>query len=132
MTPSEREDQFVDELSILPDAFERMSYLVEIDKRRPALDDSARTNDRLVPGCQAQVWIVAENDHGRWQFSSDSDAPMVRALAGALCGIFSDAKAEEIADFEPSFLDRLGLRSQITPTRQNGFLRMVERIKGSI
>ena len=131
MTPAEQEKKIVDELSILPDVFERMTFLLESDKRRPGLPEEAKTDDLLVQGCQAMVWITAKKDNGAWKFESDSDAPIVRALAGALCRIFSGSDSKTIASFEPTFLDTLQIRSQLTPTRQNGFERMVERIKES-
>ncbi len=131
MTPAEMETKIIEELSVFPDVFECMTFLLESDKRRPGLPEEAKRDELLVPGCQALVWISSEQMDGQWQFESDSDAPIVRALAGALCRIFSGCDSEAIGAFEPAFLDKLQLRSQLTPTRQHGFERMVERIKES-
>ncbi|MEM0896211.1 MAG: SufE family protein [Verrucomicrobiota bacterium] len=129
MTPAEREAQLIDELSFLPDSFERMTHLVENDKRRPGLPEEEKLEERLVSGCQSRVWITASGEDGIWQFRSDSDAPIVRALAATLCQIFSGADSNAIAAFEPTFLDRLQLRGQLTPTRQHGFTRVIETIR---
>ncbi|MEM9480555.1 MAG: SufE family protein [Verrucomicrobiota bacterium] len=129
MSPADREAQFIEELNFLPDSFERMTHLVESDKRRPGLPEEQKLDERLVPGCQSRVWIVASPRENEWHFESDSDAPIVRALAGTLCEIFSGSDAETISAFAPTLLDQTQLRGQLTPTRQNGFNQIVQTIK---
>jgi len=129
VTPTERQRQLVDDLSILPDAFERLNYLVAEAAKAEPIAESSRHDEDLVEGCQAELWLTASNDGDRFTFRSHSDAPAVAALAGLYCSMFSGCTSADIIEFEPTILDDLGLTRALTPNRQNGARQIIAKIK---
>ena len=97
MTLSQKQRQLIEEYQFLPDPQERFSYLIELSQADPGLDVSERRPADLVEGCMSQVWVIGEEREGRWFFRSDSDAPMVKALAWLLTSFYSGAESAEIA-----------------------------------
>lgn len=122
------EDAIIDDLLVLPDVFDRLTHLVDSTPTAPVPEASSR-KEFLVPGCMAQLHIVPTRDDDRWSFTAYSEAPMVMALAGLLCRIFSGQTSTDILSHEPSILERTGIRRQLSPNRQAGASRIVARIK---
>lgn len=129
MTPSEKEQQLAGQLSTLPDAFERLNYLVDRARHLPPPAPDACTDTYKIPGCLADLWIVPERSGSSWHFHSRSDAPVVGAVAGLLCEIYSGASSSEILRFEPTILRKLGIIDSLTPHRREGVHRMTTRIR---
>jgi cysteine desulfuration protein SufE len=130
MTLTEKQQQWIDDWSIIPDSYERLSALMDEAAGEPEFTDEERRDDLLVPGCQARVWLTGEPDHaGLCRFRGDSDAPMVRALTVFLCRLYSGHPADEVAAVEPEILERLQLIDHLTPTRRNGLMQIRARIR---
>jgi cysteine desulfuration protein SufE len=109
---------------------ERLQSLVEQARRRPSLSANLRTDALRVPGCLANLWLVAETRDGRCFFQCDSDSQIVRAVAGLLCDFYSNAAAAEILALPPDFLEQAGINQHLTANRRNVLSRVWERIRG--
>lgn len=127
MTIRETEDQLVDELNLLPDAQERLSYVVELGQQRPPLPPELKQDIFRVPGCQSQVWIV-QQAHGQ-RFICDADSLMVKGLAWMLCDVYSAGTAEEAAAHVSTLLSRTRLDTQITPNRRRGMENVMLKLR---
>ena len=109
---------------------ERLQWLVEQARLRPALTAEWRTEAHRVPGCLANLWLVIEWREGRCWFQCDSDSQIVRAVAGLLCEFYSGQKPAEILALEPGFLEQVGINQHLTANRRNVLSRVWERIRG--
>ncbi len=109
---------------------ERLQWLVEQARQRAPLAAELRTDDRRVPGCLANLWLLAESREGRCWFRCDSDSQIVRAVAGLLCNFYSGQTPEEILSLEPGFLAQVGINQHLTANRRNVLSRVWERIRG--
>lgn len=124
-------DELAENFALFTDWEERYSYLIELGKGLPPMDEALKTDHTFVRGCTSRVWMVAEKGaDGRYHFLADSDAHIVRGLIALLLAAYQDKTAEEIAavDIEKIFAD-IGLNEHLSPNRRNGFVAMVERIK---
>lgn len=131
MSLVKKEQEIINEFSIIPDAYERFAFVVDRAKNLPPLAASEKIDPFLVSGCQAQLWIVPAHEAaaGVWNFRSQSDAPIVHAMAALFCQIYSGNTAEDIASFEPSFLEKLQLLTNLTPNRRNGMAQIVRHLR---
>lgn len=123
-------EDMVDNFSLFTDWEERYRYLIDLGKSLPPMDAALKTDATLVPGCTSRVWMVAQGgEGGRWRFTADSDAHIVRGLIAVLLSAYQDKTAQEIAevDIEGAFR-RIGLDQHLSPNRRNGFFAMVEKI----
>lgn len=109
---------------------ERLQWLVEQARRRPPLAAELKADAHRVPGCLANLWLVAEAHAGRCRFQCDSDSHIVRAVAGLLCDFYSDATPAEIRALPPDFLEQVGINQHLTANRRNVLSRVWERISG--
>lgn len=108
---------------------ERLQWLVEQARLRPALAAEWRTETHRVPGCVANLWLIAELRDGRCEFRCDSDSQIVRAVAGLLCEFYSGATPAEVLAMDPVFLDQVGINQHLTANRRNVLSRVWERIR---
>ena len=108
---------------------ERLQWLVEQARLRPPLAAELKTDAHRVPGCLANLWVVAEKRAGRCHFQCDSDSQIVRAVAGLLCDFYSDAAPTEIVALPPDFLEQVGINQHLTANRRNVLSRVWERIR---
>lgn len=129
MSLAEKQKALLDEYGVLPDPQERFSYVLEQSLEGPTLEAAERRAENLVEGCQSQVWIVADERDGRMTFRSDSDAPMVKAIAWLLSDFYSGAKCSDILATEPDFLAGLHLLNALTENRRRGTFHIIARIK---
>jgi len=134
MSPAKIEQDLIEEFSIIPDAYERFAFVVDRAKNLPPLAEEEKIDPFLVAGCQAQLWIVPSFDKSSdtWSFRSESDAPIVHAMAALFCQTYSGHKAEAIQDFEPTFLEKLQLLTNLTPNRRNGMTQIVRHIRAAV
>ncbi|WP_428242182.1 SufE family protein [Gynuella sp.] len=123
-------DDIVETLSFFDTWEERYKYIIDLGKQIPALPDALKTEDRLVKGCQSQVWIESQKQDGRLFFDADSDAHIVKGLLGVVLAAFNGKTPEQVLDFniEQYFAD-LDLLRHLSPTRGNGLRAMVKRIQ---
>ena len=125
------EKSLVDELMAFPDVYERLTYLVDISPSKP-VPEAHRKDCYMVQGCMAQLHIVPFQESGHWTFTPFSEAPMVMALAGLYCRIFSGHTGTDILAHEPQVLEQTDLCRQLSPNRRAGAANIAARIKGYI
>jgi cysteine desulfuration protein SufE len=130
MTLAERHQRLVDDLSIIHDRHERLAVIVERTRKLPPFSAAERIAEHRVAGCQSTVWLIGElRTDGTLHLRYDAESPMVKGLVHLLCDAYSDATPAEIAATEPSFLDKLELLRDLSPTRRNGLAAVFKRIR---
>lgn len=125
----ESQNEIVDEFSVFDDWLDKYNYLIELGNDLPALDPEFRTPEYLINGCQSKVWLHADLVEGRLQFKADSDAIIVRGIVALLVKLLNGRTPAEILETELFFIDKIGLRQNLSPTRSNGLLAMVKKMK---
>lgn len=126
----EIKQEIVDEFSMFDDWMDRYDYLIDQGKELEPLPDQYKDDDHLIKGCQSQVWLHAYlNDEGRVEFKADSDAIITKGMIALLIRVFSNQEAEDIQYADISFLDKIGLKEQLSPTRSNGLMSMIKQMK---
>lgn len=128
-TLKERQDELVEEFSMLEDWLDKYEYLIDLGKNLEAFPEELKTDDRLIKGCQSRVWLDAEMKDGVLVFRADSDAIITKGIISLLVSVYSGRSAGEIAADDFSFVDRLGLKENLSPTRANGLVSMIETIR---
>ena len=125
----EAQAEVVDDFSMYDEWLDKYEYLIDLGRRLEAFPEELKTEDRLIKGCQSRVWLDATVEDGRLIFRADSDAIITKGIISLLIGVYSGRTAREIADDDFSFVDRLGLRENLSPTRANGLASMIETIR---
>jgi cysteine desulfuration protein SufE len=108
---------------------ERYEYIIDLGKKLPRIDEKYKDEDHLIKGCQSQVWLHAEKDNGHVVFTADSDAVITKGIIALLVRVLSHQSPREVADADLYFIDRIGLKEHLSPTRSNGLLSMVKQMK---
>ncbi len=129
MTINERQNQIIDEFSLLDDWMDRYALLIDFGNSLPPLDEQYKTPQNLIEGCQSRVWLHAELRDGQVHFEGESDAILVKGIVSLLISVLSDHTPDEILDAELYFIDRIGLHEHLSPTRSNGLLAMVKQMR---
>jgi len=129
MTIQEIQDDIIDEFSMFDDWMQRYEYMIELGKSLPIIEDRYRTDDNLIKGCQSRVWVHAELDGDRLRFTADSDAIITKGIIAILIRAFNDQRPRDIIDADTSFIDKIGLKEHLSPTRANGLVSMVKQLK---
>lgn len=129
MTIQETEQEIIDEFSVLDDWMDRYSLLIDQANDMPAIDEQYKTDSNLIEGCQSRVWLQADLEDGKVILQADSDAILVRGIAALLVRVFNGHTPQEIIDADLTFIDAIGLREHLSPTRSNGLLAMIKQIK---
>ena len=121
--------EVIDDFSMYDEWLDKYEYLIDLGRRLEAFPEELKTDDRLIKGCQSRVWLDATVEDGRLYFRADSDAIITKGIISLLIGVYSGRTAREIADDDFSFVDRLGLRENLSPTRANGLASMIATIR---
>ena len=129
MTINDVQDTVIEEFSLFEDWMDKYNLLIDIGKNLPAIDPKFKTKDFLIEGCQSKVWLYPSFDGSRISFTADSDAIITRGIVALLIKVLSDRTPEEIIATELYFIDKIGLRQNLSPTRSNGLLSMVKQMK---
>ncbi|MEM1221159.1 MAG: SufE family protein [Verrucomicrobiota bacterium] len=129
MSLAEKQSSLVEEITLIPDAYERLGYIVERGKNAPGLTDDLRIDSFKIEGCMSQLWVVPEFKQGLCYFRSESDSAIVKGIASLLCDFYSEAKPDEIIAEDASFLGEVGITQHLSPNRRNGLSRIVESIQ---
>ncbi len=130
MSIKEIKKQVIEEFSIFDDWMDRYDYLIEQGKSLPPLDDKFKTDENIIQGCQSKVWLHAwQNEDGKLMFAADSDAIITKGMIALLIRVFSNQPAEEVEKVDIDFLNEIGLKEQLSPTRSNGLHAMVRQMK---
>jgi cysteine desulfuration protein SufE len=125
----EAQKEIVEEFSIFDDWLDKYNYLIELGNDLPELDPAYKTSEYLINGCQSKVWLHADVKEGKRMFKADSDAIIVRGIVALLVKALNGRTPEEILNNELFFIDEIGLRQNLSPTRSNGLLAMVKKMK---
>jgi len=129
MTIDEIQQEIVEEFSGFEDWMDKYAYLIEIGNEMKPIDAKYKVESNLIRGCQSRVWLHQEFTDGKIIFEAESDALIVKGLVALLLRIYSDRTTKEILESEPRFIDEIGLRQHLSPTRSNGLLAMVKQMK---
>jgi len=129
MTINEIQDQIIEDFSYYDDWMEKYEHIIQLGKALPLIDEQYKTDDHLIRGCQSRVWLHAEIKDGKVQFTADSDAIITKGLVGLMISVLSGQPAKDIAAADIYFIDRIGLKSHLSPTRSNGLLAMLKQLK---
>jgi cysteine desulfuration protein SufE len=129
MLLNEVQDNIVDEFSIFEDWMDKYNFLIEMGKDLPVIDPLYKTKDFLIEGCQSKVWLHPEFDGKIVTFTADSDAIITRGIVSLLIKVLSGRSPREIISSDLYFIDKIGLRQNLSPTRSNGLLSMVKQMK---
>lgn len=127
--PRAVQDEIIEEFSFFPEWLDRYQYLIDLGRKLPALDESEKTDDKLLSGCQSQVWLHLEGDAERIVIRANSDAAIVSGLIALLTRVYSGCSARQVLETEPYFIEAIGLSSHLSPTRANGLHAMLKAIK---
>lgn len=128
MTIKEIQDSIVDDFSSLDDWMDRYAMLIEMGKECPMIDTQYRNDEHLINGCQSRVWLHAELKDGKIYFTADSDAVITKGIIYLLIKVFSGQTPADILAADMSFLDEIGLKEHLSPTRSNGLLSMIKQM----
>lgn len=123
------EAEIVEEFEIFDDWMDRYNYLIEISKDLPLVDSKFKTTEYIIQGCQSKVWVNAEYVDGKVVYTADSDAIITKGIITLLIRVLSNRTPQEIMKAELEFIDQIGLRENLSPTRANGLLAMIKQMK---
>ncbi len=129
MTINELQDEVIEEFSDFDDWMDRYQLLIDMGSDQPPLAEQYKTPQNLIDGCQSRVWLQADLVDGLVHFQAESDALIVKGIVTLLLRVLSDHTPQEILDADLYFIDRIGLREHLSPTRSNGLLAMLKQMK---
>lgn len=129
MTINEAQDEVIEEFSDFTDWMDKYQLLIDLGNEQAPLDDKYKTESNLIDGCQSRVWLQADYEDGRINFTAESDALIVKGIIALLIRVLNGHTPQEILDADLYFIDRIGLRDHLSPTRSNGLLAMVKQMR---
>ena len=128
--PAAVQDDIISSFSMFPEWLDRYQYLIDLGRKLPPLAEGEKTEDKLLSGCQSQVWLHLEGNANEIVIRANSDAAIVSGLIALLISVYSGCSAQQIMDTEPYFIREIGLSEHLSPTRANGLHAMLNAIKG--
>ena len=123
------QDEIIDEFSMFDDWMQRYEYIIELGRNLPLIKEEFKTDDNIIKGCQSKVWLKGEQNDDKIIFTADSDAILTKGIIAILIRTFSNQKAMDILEADMSFIDEIGLKEHLSPTRANGLVSMIKNIK---
>ncbi|MBS2097820.1 SufE family protein [Carboxylicivirga linearis] len=129
MTINEIQDDIVEEFSVFDDWMDKYSYLIEIGNDLDGFQEENRLDNNLIEGCQSKVWLHAELKDGKIEYTADSDAIIVKGIVALLVKVLSGRTPDEILESELSFVEKIGLKEHLSPTRSNGLVAMIKQMR---
>lgn len=129
MSIQQIQEEIVDEFSLFDDWMEKYEHMIGLGKSLPLIKDEYKTDDNIIKGCQSKVWVHAELDDDRLQFTADSDAIITKGIIAILIRAFSNQKPKDIIEANTEFIDEIGLKEHLSPTRANGLVSMIKQLK---
>jgi cysteine desulfuration protein SufE len=129
MTIREIQEEIIDEFNLFDDWMERYEYLIELGKSLPLIDDQYKIEENIIKGCQSKVWLYSKMNDSKINFTADSDAILTRGLVALLLRIFTNQTPKDILAADTIFIDKIGLKEHLSPTRANGLVSMLKQIK---
>jgi cysteine desulfuration protein SufE len=125
----ERKEEIIDEFSMFDDWMQKYEYMIELGKTLPMIDEKYKVEENIIKGCQSKVWVYAEMDDDQVSYTADSDAIITKGIIAILIRVFSGQKPEDIINADTSFIDEIGLKEHLSPTRANGLVSMIKQMK---
>ena len=129
MSIKEIQEEIIDEFSMFDDWQERYQYMIDLGKTLPLIDEAYKIDSNLIKGCQSKVWVHAGFNEGKVVFTADSDAIITKGIIAILIRAFSEQSPQAIIDADTAFIDEIGLKEHLSPTRANGLVSMIKQIK---
>ncbi len=129
MTIKDIQDEIIDEFSMFDDWEERYQYMIDLGKDLPLIEEQYKTDRNIIKGCQSKVWVHAEMQDNNVVFTADSDAIITKGIIAILIRTFSNQHPKDIIDADTDFIDQIGLKEHLSPTRANGLVSMVKQLK---
>ncbi|MCK4561442.1 MAG: SufE family protein [Flavobacteriaceae bacterium] len=129
MIIKEIQEEIIDEFDLFEDWMERYEYIIENGKTLQLINGNNKNDDNLINGCQSKVWLYADYIDDKLVFTADSDAILTKGIIALLLRVYSNQTPKDILDAEPYFIDEIGLKEHLSPTRANGLVSMVKQLK---
>ncbi len=129
MTINEIQDELIEDFAFFTDWMEKYEYIIQLGKEVPLIDEQYKTDEYIIKGCQSKVWLFPEIKDGKVYFTADSDAIYTKGLVSLMVKVLSGHTAKEIVDADLYFVDKIGLKEHLSPTRANGLLSMIKQMK---
>ncbi len=129
MTIQERGQEVIEEFELFDDWMQKYEHIIELGKDLPLIEDEYKTEENLIKGCQSKVWVWAEYQNGAISFTGDSEAIITKGIIALLIRVLNNASPEEIIKADFDFVKQIGLQDHLSPTRANGLLGMIKRLK---
>lgn len=129
MTITDKQNEIVDEFSMFEDWMQRYEYIIELGKSLPMIQEQFKVEENTIKGCQSKVWLHAEKQNDSIVLTADSDAILTKGIIAILIRVFSGHGAQEILEADLNFIDEIGLKEHLSPTRANGLVSMIKQIK---
>ncbi len=129
MSIKEIQEEIIDEFSMFDDWMQRYEYIIDLGKNLPLIQEEFKTEDNIIKGCQSKVWLKGEQNDDKIVFTADSDAILTKGIIAILIRVFSNQKASDILNADMDFIDEIGLKEHLSPTRANGLVSMIKNIK---
>jgi cysteine desulfuration protein SufE len=123
------QEEIIDEFSMFDDWMQRYEYIIDLGKNLPLIQGEFKTDDNIIKGCQSKVWLKGVQNGDEIVFTADSDAILTKGIIAILIRVFSNQKAIDILNAEMDFIDEIGLKEHLSPTRANGLVSMIKNIK---
>jgi cysteine desulfuration protein SufE len=129
MNIKEIQDEIINEFAMFDDWMQRYEYMIELGKSVPLIDAQYKTDENLIKGCQSKVWVHANLKGDTVEFTADSDAIITKGIVAILLRVFSNQRPKDIMEANTDFIDEIGLKEHLSPTRANGLVSMIKQIK---
>lgn len=129
MTIKEIQEEIIDEFEMFEDWMERYEHLIELGKSLPIIDEQYKVDENIIKGCQSKVWLHSEIQGDKINYSADSDAILTKGLVALLLRVFTNQTPQDILAADTKFIDEIGLKEHLSPTRANGLVSMLKQIK---
>ena len=129
MSIQEIQDEIIEEFAMFEDWMQRYEYMIDLGKTLPLISAEFKTDDNIIKGCQSKVWVHAELKDNELEFTADSDAIITKGIIAILIRVFSNQHPKDILASDTSFIDQIGLKEHLSPTRANGLVSMIKQIK---
>lgn len=129
MTIKEIQEEIIGEFSMFDDWMQRYEYIIDLGKNLPLIQEEYKTDDNIIKGCQSKVWLKGEQKEDKIEFTADSDAILTKGIIAILIRVFSNQKSSDVLNADMDFIDEIGLKEHLSPTRANGLVSMIKNIK---
>ncbi len=129
MSINDIQNEIIDEFSMFEDWEERYQYMIDLGKDLPLIEDQFKTDSNIIKGCQSKVWVHAELKDDKIFFTADSDAIITKGIIAILIRVFSNQRPKDIIESNTDFIEKIGLKEHLSPTRANGLVSMIKQLK---